>query len=63
MTVPSVSGWPDGASGRTNDTNFWPNSVVGRISTETFDGIFSAAEGSRAMWISACSPSWVTSRT
>ena len=40
-----MSGSPDGASGRTKETYFCPNSVVGRISTLTLAGISSAAVG------------------
>ena len=47
-----------GSSGGTNEMNFWPNSVVGRISTSTLAGISSAASGSSADLMTACSPSW-----
>ena len=43
--------------------NFWPNSVVGMICTPTFSGISSAASGSIATSMTACSPSWLTDRT
>ena len=43
--------------------NFWPNRVVGRISTLTLFGIILAAAGFRAIVIEACLPSWLIVRT
>ena len=58
MTSPSWSE-PAGFAGATNEMNFWPNSVVGMICTPTFSGISSAASGSSATLMTACSPSWL----
>ena len=42
---------------------FWPNSVVGRMSTLTFSGMSFAAEGTSATLMTACLPSLLISRT
>ncbi len=63
ITSPSASGVDDGSSGVTKEMNFWPKSVVGKISTETLSGICSASCGLSATVITACSPSWSTLRT
>ena len=47
----------------TNEMNFWPNSVVGRISTDTLLGMSSASSGLRATVITAFSPFCSMART
>ena len=63
MTASGASAAAEGSFGVTKETYFWPNSVVGRICTETLAGSSWAADGSRATRITAFSPSWETSRT
>ena len=63
MTSPSSRDASDGSSGMTKEMNFWPKSVVGRISTETLLGMSSASSGSSATVITAFSPFCSMART
>ena len=63
MTSPLLSAFGDGSFGSTIAMYFWPNSVVGRMSTLTFSGMSFAADGTSAILMTACLPSLLISRT
>lgn len=55
ITAPSEIDSPPPSRGTTSETNFWPNSVVGRISTLTSSGTWRADSGSSARVMRATS--------